>query len=185
MLEHGSHILDEISFPVLTGEMLFDAVHAAESPSASGFDCWGWNNFRALLVGWFDGLAAILVLVEESGSWPDHLPDAYIVMIAKEGGDVAHRPLSLLPTGFGPDCVAQDVRDLGGHLDTTLRGQAGTLACRMRKEIVQLAAVGALLWGLQVTESGPSALHGAEASPYVPNCNDFFKDCVLFCSMVL
>ena len=41
--------------------MSFDAVHA-ESTSAGGF---GWIDLRALSVGWFDGLAAILVLVKE------------------------------------------------------------------------------------------------------------------------
>ena len=45
-------------------------------------------------------LAAILALVEESGNWPHHLLDAYIVMISEEGGDaitIGQRPLSLLP----------------------------------------------------------------------------------------
>ena len=43
-------------------------------------------------------MAAILVLVEESGSWPVHLLDAYIAMIPKEGGDATpfgKRPLSV------------------------------------------------------------------------------------------
>ena len=40
--------------------------------------------------------------------------------------------------------VELDVRDLVGPLDTTLRGRAGTISGRFRKEIVQLAAVGAL-----------------------------------------
>ena len=38
--------------------------------------------------------------MEESGIWPDHLLDAYIVMIPKEGGDatpLGQRPLSVLP----------------------------------------------------------------------------------------
>ena len=36
-------------------------------------------------VGWFDGLAAILDLVEESGVRPTHLLDPNIVMIHPEG----------------------------------------------------------------------------------------------------
>ena len=39
--------------------------------------------------------------------------------------------------------VELDIRDLGGHLDTTFRGRTGTVSGRIRKEIVQLAAVGA------------------------------------------
>ena len=40
-LEFGEWLpaLEEISLPRLTGDMLFDVVHA-ESPSASGFDGW-------------------------------------------------------------------------------------------------------------------------------------------------
>ena len=92
--------LDEISLPRLAGEMLFDAVHA-KSPSAGGFDGWGWKGLGALSVGWFDGLAEVSVLMEESGMWPEHLRDAHIVIIPKEGGDVTpigrRRPLSVLP----------------------------------------------------------------------------------------
>ena len=49
----------DIPLPELTGERLFDVVRAW-SLSAGGFDVWGWNDFRALPVGWFEGLAAIL-----------------------------------------------------------------------------------------------------------------------------
>ena len=67
--------------------------------------------------------------------------------------------------------VEMDIGDFGGQIDTTLRRRAGTVSGRIRKEFVQLAAVGALLSGfkekLQIlrTKSGPSALHGSEASP--------------------
>ena len=37
--------LDGISLPLLTVDMLFDAVHA-KPPSAGGFDGWVWNDFR-------------------------------------------------------------------------------------------------------------------------------------------
>ena len=63
------------------------------------------------------------------------------------------------------------LKDLCGHLDTTLRGHPGTIPCGIQKEITQLAADGALPLGfkgkLQIlrTNSGPSALHGAEAGP--------------------
>ena len=60
---------------------------------------------------------------------------------------------------------------LGGHLDTTPRGRAGTISGRIRKESIQLAAVGALPFGIKEklqflrTKSEPPALHGSEASP--------------------
>ena len=86
--------LEEISPPLLSGKMLCDAVHA-KSPSAGDSDWWGWNDFGALSLGWFDGLAEILVLVEESGTLPEHLLDAYIVVIPKEGGNAT--PIGCCP----------------------------------------------------------------------------------------
>ena len=74
--------LDEISLAVLTGDMLFDAVDA-KLPQRVVLTVAGTTSG----VGWFDGLAAILAVVEESGTWPGHLLDAYFVMIPKEGGD--------------------------------------------------------------------------------------------------
>ena len=55
---------------------------------------------KALLVAWFDKLAAIFTLVEEEGVWPDGLLDAYIAMIPKADGDstpLGQRPLCVLP----------------------------------------------------------------------------------------
>ena len=49
--------------------------------------------------------------------------------------------------------VELDVTDFGGHLDTTLRGQGDTIAGRIRKEIVQLAAVGASPLGVKAKTS--------------------------------
>ena len=50
------------------------------------------NDLRALSVGWFDGLAAIFALVEESGFWPDHLLDAYVFMsLSRTYGTHTHR----------------------------------------------------------------------------------------------
>ena len=43
--------LGKISLPKLTREMHYDAV-GAKFPSAGGFDGCGWNDFRALRVGW-------------------------------------------------------------------------------------------------------------------------------------
>ena len=66
--------------------------------------------------------------------------------------------------------VKLDVRDLGGHLDTTLHGWSSTLASRVRLVIARLILVFALpldfhgrLWVLRSTFI-PGALHGIEAS---------------------
>ena len=59
----------------------------------------------------------------------------------------------LISDGGDPWKVELDVTDLGGHLDTTLRGRAGTLTDRIKSEVLKVAAV------------GPSALHGIEAFP--------------------
>ena len=66
--------------------------------------------------------------------------------------------------------VQLDVRDLGGHLDFTLRARAGTLSNRVREAILGVAAVGALPLGFQVKlglvrgKYLPAGLHAAEAS---------------------
>ena len=44
--------------------------------------------------------------------------------------------------------VKLDVRDLGGHLDVTLRAVAGTLSSRIRIATTQVPAVGALSPGV-------------------------------------
>ena len=61
--------------------------------------------------------------------------------------------------------VESDVRDLGGHPDTTLRCQAGTIAGRIWKEIVQVAAIGALPMGFEVKLQILRTKSGSQASP--------------------
>ena len=66
--------------------------------------------------------------------------------------------------------VQFDVRDLGGHLDTTFRGWSSTLAARVRLVISRLALIFALPLDFHgrvpVVRSMylPAALHGIEAS---------------------
>ena len=66
--------------------------------------------------------------------------------------------------------VKFDVRDLGGHLDTTFRGWSSTLAARVRLVISRLVLIFALPLDFQgrvgVVRSMylPAALHGVEAS---------------------
>ena len=66
--------------------------------------------------------------------------------------------------------VQLDVRDLGGHLDFTLRARAGTLSNRVREATLGVASVGALPLGFQVKlglvrdKYLPARLQAAEAS---------------------
>ena len=58
------------------------------------------RSLKPLPLPWFDGLARILRLVEDTGVWPDGLLDAYVAMIPKSGGDatpLGQRPLCVLP----------------------------------------------------------------------------------------
>ena len=66
--------------------------------------------------------------------------------------------------------VKLDVRDLGGHLDVTLRAVAGTLSSRVSIATTQVPAVGALLLGFQRmlgmvrSKYLPGGLHGCEGA---------------------
>ena len=85
--------------PALTGDMLFEVVRR-KSATAGSLDGWGWRELKVLPVAWFDELARILTLVEDTGVWPDGLLDACIALIPKTDGDATpldHRPLSVLP----------------------------------------------------------------------------------------
>ena len=53
-------------------------------------DGWGWRELKVLPVSWFDELARILTLVEDTRVWPDGLLDAYIAMIPETDGDATH-----------------------------------------------------------------------------------------------
>ena len=82
--------------------MLADVVQR-KGATACSLDGWGWRELKALLVPWFDELARILTKVEDFGTWPDGLLDAYIAMIPKTDGDatpLGQRPLSVLPVVY-------------------------------------------------------------------------------------
>ena len=95
-------VLDVFHLPPLTGDVLAEVVRGKKSTSG-GLDGWGWRELKALPLHWFDGLARILRLVEETGVWPDGLLDAYVAMIPKSGGDatpLGQRPLCVLPVVY-------------------------------------------------------------------------------------
>ena len=95
-------LLPIVDLPRLTGQMLYDVVHL-KSATAGGLDGWGWRELKVFPVTWFDQLARILTLVEDTGVWPDGLLDAYIAMIPKTDGDatpLGQRPLSVLPVVY-------------------------------------------------------------------------------------
>ena len=82
--------------------MLADVV-LRKSVTAGSLDGWGWRELKALPVSWFDELARVLTVVEDTGVWPDGLLDAYIAMIPKTDGDatpLGQRPLSVLPVVY-------------------------------------------------------------------------------------
>ena len=56
-----------------------EVVHRKGAAPGS-LDGWGWREFKALPVSWFDGLARILSKMEDSGVWPEGLLDAKIAM---------------------------------------------------------------------------------------------------------
>ena len=63
-------LLPDGSLPRLTGQMLADVVQR-KGATAGSFDGWGWWKLKVLPVSWYDGLARILSLVEDTGIWPD------------------------------------------------------------------------------------------------------------------
>ena len=76
-------LLPEVHLPRLTGQMLADVVQR-KSVTASSLDGWVWKELKVLPASWFDELARILTLVEDTGISPDGLLDAYIAMIPKD-----------------------------------------------------------------------------------------------------
>ena len=62
--EELTPLLDEVQLPSLSGDMLYEAVQR-KKPTAGSLGGWGWREFNATPVAWFDRLAAILTLVEE------------------------------------------------------------------------------------------------------------------------
>ena len=94
--------LPVFELPRLTGQMLADVV-LRKSATAGGLDGWGWRELKVLPVSWFDEVARILTLVEDTGVWPDSLLDACVAMIPKTDGDatpLGQRPLSVLPVVY-------------------------------------------------------------------------------------
>ena len=85
--------------------------------------------------------------------------------------------------GFGK--VQLDVRDLGGHLDFTLRTRAGTLSKRVREATSGVASVGASLLCFQVKlvlvrgEYLPAGLHAAEASYVSSSSSSAFRAAIV------
>ena len=100
--EELTPLLGEVQLPRLSGDMLYEVVQK-KTPTAGSLDGWGWREFKALPVAWFDKLASLFTLVEEEGVWPDGLLDAYIAMIPKADGDstpLGQRPLCVLPIAY-------------------------------------------------------------------------------------
>ena len=99
------HFLPQENFldlPRITGRDLQEVARAKKA-TAGCLDGWAWNEVKALPLPCFSGLAILLELVESTGTWPQGLLDAYIVMIPKADGDstpLGQRPLSVLPVVY-------------------------------------------------------------------------------------
>ena len=94
--------LEEFSFEV-EGWLPLLPVFELPRLTAGSLDGWEWRELKVLPVSWFDELARILTLVEDTGVWPDGVLDAYITMIPKTDGDatpLGQRPLSVLPVVY-------------------------------------------------------------------------------------
>ena len=93
-------VLPEVALPRLTGEVLAEVV-LRKRATAGSLDGWGWMDFKAPPIAWFDGLARILSKVEDTGVWPEGLLDASTIpLIPKTDGDATpldQRPLSVVP----------------------------------------------------------------------------------------
>ena len=70
-------LLPEVALPRLTGELLAEVVQR-KGATAGSLDGWSWRELKVLPVSWYDGLARILSLVEDTGIWPDGLQGAEI-----------------------------------------------------------------------------------------------------------
>ena len=99
----------------------------AKKSTAGGLDGWAWDEIEALPLPWFSGLAILLNLVEDTGTWPQGHLDACIAMIPKADGDSTpwvNGPsvCSRLCTGcglpFGLDIYGSGLR--GGYLNRYL-----------------------------------------------------------------
>ena len=81
--------------------------------------------------------------------------------------------------------VQLDVRDLGGHLDFTFRGRAGTLSKRVGEATVGVASVGALPMGFKVKlglvrgKHLLAGLHAAEASYVSSSSTSAFRAAIV------
>ena len=98
-------VLDVFHLPPLAGDALVDVVRR-KKPTAGGLDGREWRELKALPPSWFDGLARILWVVEESGVCLEGLLDACVAMIPKSGGGAT-------PLGQRPLCIACGLWGLG------------------------------------------------------------------------
>ena len=89
-------LLLEVHLTRLTGQVLADVVQR-KGATAGSLDGWCWRELKVLLVSWYDGLARILTLVEDTGVWLDGLLDACIAMTPKTDTPLGQRPPSVFP----------------------------------------------------------------------------------------
>ena len=75
-LDFVGHLLPRepyLDLPWITGWDLQEVARVKKS-TAGGLDGWAWNEIEALPLPWFSGLAILLNLVEDTGTWPQRAP---------------------------------------------------------------------------------------------------------------
>ena len=177
-------LLPEVALPQFTGQMLADVV-TRKGATVGDLDGCGWRELKVLPVAWYDQLARILTVVEDTGVGPDGLLDAYIAMIPKSDGDATplrQRPLSVLPIAivYGPLLVWVSLGQRPLSVLPIYRIWASvwsaTLAARVRLLISRLVLMFALplTFYRRVRVVGsmylPAALHGIEGSFLASAC---------------
>ena len=130
---------------------------------------------RSVLVPFFDS-SRFTALYDRSVGQDVSLGECVLLSTSKS----VRKPVKLWDVS-GSGCfwkVQLDVRDLGGHLDFTMRARAGTLSKRVPEATFEVASVDSLPLGFQVKlglvrgEYLPAGLHAGtrKASTTVPPC---------------
>ena len=165
-------ILPEIHLPRLTGQMLADVV-LHKGVSAGSLDGWGFSLSYMLIILSVSRVTLICFCHAA------RFTTGYVRLVGQEPAPSKCVLLStsrdvrkdwVLSCEGDQWSVKFDVRDLGGHLDTTFSWWSSTLAARVRLVISRLVLIFVLPLDfhgrVRVVRSMylPAALHGLEAS---------------------
>ena len=80
----------------LSGSQLRETLMKMSSASAAGCDCWRIDELKRLPEQFFDRLASMFTVVEETGIWPAAICEGIVSLISKGEGT---EPSKLRPIG--------------------------------------------------------------------------------------